>query len=269
MILDNTSAPPPDGSPGLHLAFRANGKKFLYCYIRKNACSSFKRLIVMRSKHRERLSEFPSRLQFMRQFHAVREIDAAAFDHSILILRDPLERVVSVWKNKFVQRNGHEDIFASYARVTGQDPETATFADFMTRYLGRPFADLDVHLRPQSQDLAPMVYSDALLLKNLHAHMTGLLGAHIADRFFLKPVNSSAGPVDPDPTEAWTRSAAELHAAFRDRGTLPATARFASPPFAAQVAELYADDYRIFRAVAAAAPAPAPSPAAVAAEQDV
>lgn len=268
MIFDNTSARLPKGqSPGLHLAFRAGGRKFLYCYIRKNACSSFKRLIVSRSSRKDRLGRFPSRLEFMRHFHAPQKIDTSTCDHSIVIIRDPLDRVVSAWKNKFIQRNGHEDMFANYARVTGQDPETASFDDFMTRYIGRPFEALDIHVRPQSHDLAPVVYSDAVLLPDLHSHMTGLVGPRIADRFFLQPINSTSGPAAPDSAETWTRSASDLHAAFREHGTIPATRSFLTPAFRERVAALYADDYRIFGTVSAAprsvTPVPtAPTPAA-------
>jgi len=262
MIYDNRSGKLPDGQiPGLHLSFRANGRRVLYCYIRKNACSCFKRMIVSRSKHKENLSGFPSRVQFMRHFHGVTDIRPEEYEHSLFVIRDPLDRIISVWKNKFIQRNGHEDIFASYAAQTGRDPETACFADFMNLYIGRPFRDLDLHVRPQSHDLAPVVYSDAVLLENLHSHMTGITGPKIADRFFLRRMNSSSNGEEAGPQEAWSSRSADLHALWREKQAMPPTRSFISPPVREKVAALYGDDHAIYRAVHAASQSPGPVPA--------
>ena len=122
-----------------HFAFEANKKKIVYCYIRKNASSSFKRLMISRSPYKNKRKDFQSSLKFLSQFYAAKTQQFEKFDHSIFVVRDPVDRILSVFKNKFVKKTGNIDIFESYARVTGKNPETATFSGFMTDYIGRSF----------------------------------------------------------------------------------------------------------------------------------
>lgn len=262
MIFDNRTRDLPDGvKPGLHLGFRIRGKRILYCYIRKNACSSFKRLIMARSRERARLAEFPSRIRFLQKIHGVRPVRTEGFDHSVFVIRDPAERLVSVFRNKFIQRNGNVKAFRSHASLTGQDPETVSFAGFMENYMRLDPVTLDPHLRPQAFDLAPVVYSDAIELENLHTHMTALMGDRPADRYFLQKINSSTSPATgPQPdlpaAEMRTTPAETLHRRWKETGRMPATADFLDPGIREQIRDIYAEDYRILDAVRQT-PAPA------------
>jgi hypothetical protein len=257
MGFDNRAAGAPARLAGLHFPFRANGKRILYAYIRKNACSSFKRLIVSRSPHKEKRPDFATSLAFLQRFHAERGGgDGAGYDHTIFVVRDPAERLVSVYNNKFVQRDGHADIFANYAAVTGEDPDTASFHDFMTRYVGRPFETLDQHVRPQAENLRPAVYTDAILLDELHARMTGIVGPRMADRFFLHKINSTSRFAPAARAEAWSAPARELHDTFRADGALPPTQSLLSPALRARAREVYAADVALFEAVESRAAAP-------------
>ena len=246
MIFDNRDQPPlPGFPPGLHFGFEMRGKRLLYCYIRKNACSAFKRMITVRSPERAKLDGFSSRLKFLRRFHGVRDIRAEEYDHTIFVYRDPVERLVSVWRNKFVQRDGHDDVFASYAAVTGRDPERASFAEFLEVYMARPLPELNVHLHPQAACLAAIRYSDALPLRNLHDHMVPIIGAKPAARFFRQATNASAAPAGKAPEDARARSSEDLWRHWTQTGTMPSPAAFLGPDDAARIRGIYAADCRM------------------------
>ena len=258
MIHDNRDMPPlPGFPPGLHFGFEMRGRRILYCYIRKNACSAFKRMITVRSPERAKLDGFSSRLKFLRRFHGVRDIRAEDYDHTIFVHRDPVERLVSVWRNKFVQRDGHDDVFASYAAVTGRDPARASFAEFLEVYMAHPLPELNLHLHPQATCLAAIRYSDALPLRDLHDHMVPIIGPKPAERFFRQPTNASAAPAGAAPEEARGRASEELWRHWTQTGTMPPPAAFLGPDDAALIRGIYAADCRM---LARLQPAPALTP---------
>src|SRR3954469_11320300 len=76
-----------------HFCFTIGGKRFAYCYIRKNGCSAFKRLMLDRAGA-EREEEQPI-TTLSRQFGARSLNDVRSADHRILVLRNPYSRLVS------------------------------------------------------------------------------------------------------------------------------------------------------------------------------
>lgn len=116
---DNRSCTTPPSSPSFHL--EVNGKRIAYTYIRKNACSAFKELFKYYSDH-----SFPSDrnpIETMLKHHRIKSLEEARnTEFQVAVLRDPYERAVSLYKNKFIQRSGHEDIFKNFKKVTGVDP---------------------------------------------------------------------------------------------------------------------------------------------------
>lgn len=260
MIYDNRDRTPLPGYPlGAHFGFTARGQRLLYCYIRKNACSAFKRMIVTRSPERAQFKSASSRLQFMRRHHGVCDIRAEEFDHTIFVYRDPVDRAVSVFRNKFIQRDGNKGIFANYAAVTGRPPEKASFSEFLEVYLGQPLTDLDMHLHPQAAALASIRYSDAIPLRYLHGHMTGIVGRKAADRFFLHSTNSSAAPAQDAQQDARGLGANLLHARWQETGAMPPAAAFLQPSDAERLRAIYAVDCRMLAALQPADP-PAADP---------
>ncbi|MDO6459000.1 sulfotransferase family 2 domain-containing protein [Celeribacter halophilus] len=161
------------------------GKTVLYTYIRKNACTSFKRLMLM--KARRRVWRKQPDLRKIREFRVKPPV--GHFDHSIFVWRDPFERAVSTYVNKFVQRSGNEDIFNSFQDVTGKDPISATFRDFID-YLQNPFSKLDPHAWPQKSHLLEIEYSFPIEMKELARVMREEFPS-IAP-YFQKPVNKSS-----------------------------------------------------------------------------
>ena len=132
-------------------------------------------------------------LPFIQKHHRVRSRKALeAADHRILIYRDPLQRIKSLYTNKFVQRQGFEDIFRSYRKVTGLNPEKASFEEFVLQYVARlGELRLDPHVQPQSWHLCNVVYDQVIPLQSLQERMALIVGEQMAQNFFERKVNES------------------------------------------------------------------------------
>jgi hypothetical protein len=156
---------------------------------------------------------------------------------------------LSVYKNKFVQRTGNIGIFENYLRITGKDPETATFSDFVTDFIGRPFQDLDVHVRPQCDSLLPTLYSDAIPLNCVHARMTEIVGSKLADRFFLPQVNSTSDAGLYHLDSAYLVPSRELRRIYQEKNEFPDKKSFLSAEIRQKLGELYARDFELFSRV--------------------
>jgi hypothetical protein len=209
-IFDNRSA--RSGPQNTHFRFIVDGRQFAYCRIRKNACSAIQRFIIETSPYRR--NEVESDYKFLRRQHRVSTLEGLrSADHRILIARDPVERIQSVFVNKFIQRNGNVGIFDSYSRVTGLDPHEANFRTFVVEYVSRLGDDgLDPHVWPQTWYLCPVVYDIAIRLDDLAATMSRIIGAELASKFFDNKVNASEALELPVDSETSVRLA-EIYAA--------------------------------------------------------
>lgn len=172
--------------------FDCEGKSFAYCRIRKNGCSAFQKFMIETSPHRRRGTG--SGMMFLRRFHGAsskRALEAA--DHRILVFRDPVERIRSLFVNKFMQRKDCEDIFLSYRAVTGRDPLEASLRDFILRYVSRlGETPLDPHVWPQHWHLSHVIYDRVFPLGELHDGMVETIGRDLANKFFRHKVNQSS-----------------------------------------------------------------------------
>jgi len=162
------------------------GKIIVYTYIRKNACSAFKLLMLERSRQQE-----GSEIEKMRAFRAPQHLKQ--WDHSVFVYRDPFERAVSVFQNKFLDKSGNGDIFYSFKAQTGKDPHTATFRDFVT-YLKTPFEELDPHVWPQKSHLLEIEYTLPIDMNDL----TNVIEEEFPSlsKFFQNKVNESRERAD-------------------------------------------------------------------------
>jgi hypothetical protein len=229
--------------PATHFLVNIGGRRIVYCYIRKNGCSAFKRLIVDSSPQETKPTVGAERMGFCLQHHSARyPKDFVAADHIIFVYRDPLERVVSLFKDKFVAQSGAADIFKNYLEVTGQAPEDATFSDFVDRYLGHNWTRLDSHVLPQRRHLAPVIYTDAIPLRKLHVGMSRVVGAEVADAYFKKPSNSTPRLILDDVKDASDLSAGYLRARFRACGAMPDGGAFLKGKHRQRLEALYRED---------------------------
>ena len=89
-------------SPGkTHMHFTLQGKRFLYCYIRKNACTLMKKVIL--EAHRYSGYDWNTPFPFPRFAYKIRPWRSLKeFDCIFFIYRDPVDRMASLFVNKFV-----------------------------------------------------------------------------------------------------------------------------------------------------------------------
>lgn len=189
--LDNRS----EKFPGrLHLSLSLGGKRICYAYIRKNGCSSFKAALGYAPD--TRISDIARRHR-TQWYHR--------HDATIFVWRDPVERVVSLYRNKIVDGRGADDLVARYHAVMGEAPSSfSRFLEFAS--LGR-----NPHCLPQADHLRPIVYSHAIPLYGLHDAMHQL-GGPVAARAFLHSFNRSR-PTPVDVTESHRKFIRQIYAA--------------------------------------------------------
>lgn len=127
----------------LHLAFEIESKRIVYCYIRKNASSAFKKLIIASSPFSDLVQPHDNSINFLFRHHKSSfPQDISNADHTIFVYRDPIERIVSLFKNKFIQQIGASDILKNYSKITGRDSRNDSFRDFVNYYLTSGFSNL-------------------------------------------------------------------------------------------------------------------------------
>lgn len=172
------------GRGRLHLAFRLGDKHIAYAYIRKNGCSAFKRA----------LGYDPSTdVEVVATDHAWRP---GRYDATIFVWREPLERVVSLYKNKVLERSNAEHLIATYRTAMGEEPSTfERFAEFVCM-------EKDPHCWRQRDHLRRLRYTHAIPLHRLHEAMCSIVGPQVAEPFALRANATRDQPVEVTPRAA-------------------------------------------------------------------
>lgn len=157
-----------------HFSLPTGGKRFIYAYIRKNGCSAFKRAVGLPSDaHVAAMIERYEWRPFRRRH-----------DGAIFVWRDPLDRLLSLYKNKILDAQHNGDIWRTYCKTMAEEPSTfERFVEFAT-------TGADPHCIPQYKHLKPLRYTHAIELSELGAAMADLVGEEAA-RPFQHPVNAS------------------------------------------------------------------------------
>lgn len=243
-----------------HYRIEIGGKRLLYCYIRKNACSAFKRLIARRmpAKYWVRAAlrgSFADRYEIEGGLNGFalpmqRVVDPAAYDHIVFVTRDPAERFVSAYLNKFVDVSGADRIGQKYEAATGAAFDDARMVDFMG-WSRMGFDRLDPHLWPQKAHLWDLPYT-AVPITGLQAGMARLIGPEAAAAFFAQKVNASDGQAAADYADLTDVPARDLRA-MRAAGRAVTRANFLTPALRAHVAEIYAADVAMLAEIDAGA----------------
>ena len=234
-----------------HFMLRVGDMTLGYCYLRKNACSSFKQMFLDLSPAAEARETDARPIDFMRAHHRMRESDLARCDHMVIVYRDPVQRFMSMFRNKFIATKGATDILDNFTRLEGQPPDSASFRQVVTRYLQHDLARLDRHLQPQAIHLRRTIYTDVVAIDNLHARMTAILGAPIADRYFKRPVNRSSD-ISLRPVQgAADLPVSALRALYHDEGYSPDDDSFLAEDLRAALRDRYAADYEMIARIEA------------------
>lgn len=230
-----------------HFKIQIGSKTIVYCYVRKNACSAFKRVFVDLSDSREQREKAESEIRFMTRHHSVQSVrEIAAADHVVFVYRDPIERIASLFLNKFVAQKGSKDIFAHYEKRTNHDPNAASFQDFAYRYLSSGVRSIDPPAMPQAAHLHRIVYTDVIFIDDLYHRMIPIVGNQIADLYFKSKVNSTVSEQTRIDENVAKVPASVLRNAYLTDRILPGKGDLLSDEIDQQLRRLYSEDVKLY-----------------------
>lgn len=234
-----------------HFMLRVGDVTLGYCYLRKNACSSFKQMFLDLSPASDRRDPNVRPIDFMRAHHRMSEADLSGCDNMVIVYRDPVQRFMSMFRNKFIAMKGATDILDNFTHLEGQLPESASFRQVVMHYLQHDFAQLDRHLQPQAIHLRRAIYTEVVAIGELHTRMTAILGASIADRYFKRPVNRSSDIALRRVQGAADLPVSALRSLYHDEGCSPDDDSFLTDDLRAALHDRYVADYQMIARIEA------------------
>lgn len=232
-----------------HFIIKINGVDYVYVYIRKNACSAWKKVFVAESVHRVDAEKSLRPIEFMIKYHrATSLVDIISINRKIVILRDPVIRVYSAFINQIVMRMDRQySLHRSIEYVTGKPIGRINFSEFVNLYLTKVDPDeIDGHFQSQHSALLDVEYSDVWELSQLHQRSTALLGESFADRYFAKKVNSTERLLKSN-EQAWDWKIREISKRYNHENTVPDINALIRPDTAEKIALFYERDYELIR----------------------
>lgn len=229
-----------------HFQFNVGGEWYVFCAIHKNASSSIRSIVESASDLKR--AEEQSVFNFLYLNHLVRssaEIDRAR--HVMVFVRDPLDRVVSCYQNKFIQQKGNRTIFADFRAVTERDPCKSSFEAFVSGYIARCFdkkpevgSRHDRHIYTQRQQVLPADYDVVKRVDEFNDTMKQMGLAHLLPG----RANATSGSVQV--SDAWRLTADELNERYRKTGETPDKASLLNPELVDRINYLYRADLQTF-----------------------
>jgi hypothetical protein len=237
-----------------HFGFTIGGVSFAYCYIRKNACSAWKRLLIHESPVPYQRSDWKSEIAFMSAHQGLRTIEEIdRCDHRVVVLRDPVDRFVSAFVSLLVTRTppATRRLKRVSEKAFGRDVFDLSFDQLLASQLpGRASRrrGLDKHFWPQVWHLAPTRYTDVLDIDRLGVDMKRLIGEELGARYFDKAVNTTSTARAFDDPEAPSLPARDLVERFRVTGRLPSKASFTGGGRGDEIRTAYDEDSSLFEA---------------------
>lgn len=179
-----------------HFKFSVNGKQYVYCYMRKNACSSWKRFITRESPFSSELSSYETPMKFLGKYHKIFDEERIKkIPSRIVVLRDPMDRVVSGFLNQYVRNLDRPTVLHDMVSdKTGIRKEKVSFLDFVSFYLMETKdLDLEVHFIPQYCHMNDAIeYNKVWKTDDLYEEAKREFGEVLAGRYFKSKVNDTA-----------------------------------------------------------------------------
>lgn len=236
-----------------------------YTYIRKNACSTVKTMLLKTSRDGDKNPRrFREPAQFMAKYHRISAKRMAKLSRNIVVLREPTARVASGYVNQVLRRmeNPSANMHSKIAELLGVDINSLTFADFVDRYLVLEESEINHHFKSQHSHLAPVTYSHVLSQGSLHEDAAVVFSKGTADKHFLKHFNSSAKSEQIDIEGASTLPLSELFSLYKEKGALPTKDSLLSDSVKEKIRSAFAADFALWddycRARSAAGDKPVP-----------
>lgn len=166
--------------PVKHYEIKTGEKVILYAYIRKNASSLFKQ-VMLEVKSKGIKSEKSIYFQMHKKKYASK----------IFVYRDPIDRILSTFLNKFVNDTYSKDIKQNFFACSGKTSlNDVCFLDFVD-YLDNSFEKIDKHLHPQKSSLWGIKYDYPININSLNSAMTHILQKDSLNSHFQKKNNST------------------------------------------------------------------------------
>lgn len=224
--------------------------KVVYCYVAKNACSTFK--FHFQRKKLSAANVAMSDTDIRRQNHALaskhaisRIPDDLFKDHYVyFIARHPAARICSAFLDKFVQNDTLPPFVRQFMVKGGNGDNLAkwTFADFVHCIARANVESLNEHWMPQYLHLIEGVDYDFIPIESCAAHprlrslygdLTGRIGRHSL-RYF-----DTDKPMHRTP-------ASELRQIFKEQGRVPTWRSFIQPELEDDLKSVFGPDYDLY-----------------------
>lgn len=218
--VEDPPEPWPTLSDALHRAptsqaMLVDDLKLVYLPIAKNACSSLKQLVAslggvdleQDEDIHIKLDSKPTGLQFAdRSEDEIRHALSAPGWMRFAVIRDPFDRLVSAYVEKFVLHRDEprieETVGPAYRAVFGHEELTPadmargiTFREFVEFILGQDPRGLDSHWQPQSEQLGHIAFTHLYDVRELDA-LAADLQAHVGQMIELPWMNASREAAD-------------------------------------------------------------------------
>lgn len=230
-----------------HFVFPIEGVQFGYLYLRKNGCSTFRNLMEMSARENDLGSS-----------HSVFKMPSlSAFSSSryrLAILRDPVERIVSCWNNKFIQQYGHKDMMQNFSQLCSIPEENITFVEYVTNYVRLAGSTkMDVHLLPQSMYMFPLnLYTNIYFLSELNSEIRKIIPVKVFAKVFGQlRNNTSQFLASPTTSDIASMPVAVLRKKFEKTNTIPNFRDIIDENMLEIIQDVYSEDYKLIEAVSA------------------
>ena len=221
-----------------------------YCYIRKNACTSFKNMFMDMAPNGAVRHQNQRPIDFLQDNMKLRRKHIRTCDRLVFVYREPVERIVSLYKNKFIMRSGNKDIFRTYEKLTGMPPGEASFQSFVRGYFKNDFSVIDRHVLPQRRHLYHALYTDAVPMEHLHPCMQNIIGRELADKYFLHKSNAShISAAVPDYNSVSSVPSNELFETYSKNGVLPTNTQLLTEELESQLKHIFREDIDLIETI--------------------
>lgn len=229
-----------------HFVTALNGDNIAYCYLRKNACSSWKSFIL-RNEEVAGISH-ADQMKLLKRKYRLDDFDSFyQCKYRIAVLRDPIQRLYSGFINQVVMRlKRGGDVIDSVEAVIDFPISEITFHDFVYKYLisVKP-GSLDGHFKPQSLQMYPKeYYSHIFKMDNMNEHISNIFGKEVSESYFLNHINQTSRINKVDGEFAKVKIS-QLNEYYNQNGSLPSFISLLGDEIAKDLQSLYRDDFKI------------------------
>jgi hypothetical protein len=226
----------------------------IYVYIRKNGCSAFKKWLLAEVGDTRNLSTEDPSIGVLSKRLQVTSDDQLSNARCVLVLRDPIARLCSLFRNKLIQRRGADDILANIEELTGLSTDALTFRRLVEQYIGGHLhcrsglgPKIDPHCTTQHDHLWPILYDRVIMLEDLPKAAVALFGKDIAAEYFSVPANASSTSLVQ--SNASDLSAGELRNIYSVSNALPSDDSLLDDKLRNAIRDLYSLDYKLIASI--------------------